>query len=118
MYNVLAARIGVLEVVEARVAHRAHPEAHDLASGAAIGARAKIHGGAWLQGERAEVVGGLWSCGVGRVRGGYAFENCKFELARAAELVRRGLELVLRWEEELQGACHAGVRRWNVEVED
>ncbi len=77
----LTARIGVLEVVEARVADRAHPEANDFASRAAFGARAKVDSGAWLQGEGAKVVCNAWSCGVSRVLGCRAQKDGEFELA-------------------------------------
>ena len=106
-----------MEVVQARVADGAHPEAHSLAGWAAIGAGTDVDGGAWLHGEGSKAVGDLRSCGVGRLWGCGAFEDGELKLAIAAELVCRGLKLVLRREEELERACLAGVRLRDVEVE-
>lgn len=101
--------VGVLKVVQARVPHRADPEADSFPGRTAIWARSEVDGGAWLDGERSEVVRHLGGSGVGGSSGCNSFENGDLKLAGATELVCRSLELVSSWEQELEGACHA----WN-----
>ena len=122
--------VGVLEVVQVRVAERLHQEAHSFASWAAIRARSTdslvrakvskvfyptnlpdVDRGAWLESDRIEHVCHLRCCGIGGLLRCNPFEDCEFELPGSRVRIRRGLELLLRWEQKLERTCLASKSR-------